>query len=176
MINKEQQKWLDHLSETKQISVVAWDPTCEKKFLQVKNQIQNILGKQQVVKHRGASSLKISGQDEIDIYAPVSKEKYEESVDLVVKIYGNPQSNYPFKRARFITEIDGKHIDIFIINKDDEGWINSELFHNYLLSTPKALEDYRILKEELSGKSVKEYYTRKTEFINEILANIKLIN
>lgn len=172
MINEEQQKWLDHLSDTKKVVIVAWDPTCEEKFLQIKNQIQNLLGKQQIVEHRGASSLKISGQDEIDIYIPVSKEKYNETVNLITKVYENPKSNYSLKRARFVTEIDGKHVDVFVINKTDEGWKNSELFHNYLLSSPKALEEYRKLKEDLSGKSIKEYYKEKTEFINEILASI----
>jgi len=176
MINEEQQKWLDHLSDTKQVFVVVWDPTCEEKFLQVKNQIQNILGKQQAVEHRGASSLKISGQDEIDVYVPVLKEEFEQTVDLITRVYGSPKSIYPLKRARFITEVDGKHIDIFVINKDDKDWLNAELFHNYLLANSQKLDEYRKLKENNSGKSVKEYYTKKTEFINEILANIKLVN
>ena len=176
MIKEEQQKWLDHLSDTKQVAIVAWDPTCEEKFLKIKNQIQNILGKKQAVEHRGASSLKISGQDEIDIYVPVLREKYNETVNLVTQLYGEPKSNYPLKRARFTTEIDGKHIDTFVINATDEGWKNSELFHNYLLSNPKTLEEYRKLKEKFSGKSVKEYYKEKTEFINEILASINTVD
>lgn len=172
MITQEQQIWLDHLSDTKSIVVVSWDPTCEDKFLQIKSQIQDILGKHQAVKHRGASSLKISGQDEIDIYIPVLEVKYDKTVKSVTQLFGNANSNYPLKRTRFVTEINGKHIDVFVINKADEGWKNSEIFYNYLLSNSLALEEYRKLKEGLSGKSMKEYYKGKIEFINEILARI----
>jgi len=96
--------------------------------------------------------------------------KYDKTVKSVIQLYGNPNSNYPLKRTKFVTEINGKHIDVFVVNEADEGWKNSEIFYNYLLSNPLALEEYRKLKESLSGKSMKEYYRGKIEFINEILA------
>ena len=173
MITEEQQKWLDHLSDTDNVVVVPWDPTCEDKFLQIQKQIQGLLGAQQAVEHRGASSLKISGQDEIDIYIPVSREKYDQTVNQIINLFGNPRSNYPLSRARFATSIAGKHIDVFVINKDDDSWKDSEIFYNYLLSNPAVLDEYRQLKENSQGKSTRAYYTVKTEFINEVLSKTK---
>jgi GrpB-like predicted nucleotidyltransferase (UPF0157 family) len=86
-------------------------------------------------------------------------------------IYGEPKSRYSLKRSRFTIMLDGKHIDIFVINKDDTGWTDNVVkFHSYLLSHPSELDRYRRLKEELNGQTVREYYRRKTEFINAILA------
>jgi GrpB-like predicted nucleotidyltransferase (UPF0157 family) len=173
MITKDQQKWLDHLSDTNKVTIVPWDPDCENRFTQVKQQIQSLLGDQQSVYHRGASSLKISGQDEIDIYIPIPEENYDQIVEELIGLYGDPRSNYPLKRARFVTSIGGKHIDVFVINQDDAGWKNSEIFNAYLLANPAILNEYCEMKEKAAGKSVREYYRLKIEFINSILARVK---
>ncbi|MCX6740561.1 MAG: GrpB family protein [Candidatus Parcubacteria bacterium] len=173
MITTEQQQWLDHLSDTETVTIVPWDPTCENKFLQIKKQIQDLLGQLQAVEHRGASSLKISGQDEIDIYIPVLSEEFDRIVNHIANLFGNPRSNYPLKRARFVTSIDGKHIDIFVINQNDNGWIDSEKFNELLLANHSMLDEYRKLKENASGKNVRAYYKEKIEFINKVLSQTK---
>jgi len=171
MLTPDQQKWIDHLSDTKTVSIVPYDSTCEEKYLKVKETIQRVFGMDQDVIHSGASALKISGQDEIDIYVPVPAAEFDRAVERMMTIYGEPKSRYPLKRSRFTIELDSKHIDIFVINKDDAGWTDNIVkFHAYLLSHPSELDRYRRLKEELDGQTVREYYRRKTEFINEILA------
>lgn len=121
------------------------------------------------MEHRGASALGISGQDEIDIYVPVSSGDFDMYVEKMRRVFGDPGSLYPLIRARFRVKGYKKHIDVFIINKEDKGWIDSEIFTNWLLSHPNTLEEYRKLKEGNAGLSTKEYYTRKTEFINRVL-------
>lgn len=172
MVNQEQQQWLDHLSDTEVVVIVPWDETSERKFLTIKNLIQNVLGPGQLVEHRGASSLGISGQDEIDVYVPVGVEKFDEVVGNISHLFGAPKSYYPLKRTRFSTYVEKKRIDIFVINQEDDGWKNSIKFHSLLLSHPQILDSYRRLKEEAAGQSVREYYRRKIEFINEVVAGM----
>ena len=62
-----------------------------------------------------------------------------------------------------------KHVDIFVVNNESQKWLDGERFHTYLLKNKDILEEYRVLKESLSGKSTREYYTAKTEFINKVL-------
>jgi GrpB-like predicted nucleotidyltransferase (UPF0157 family) len=170
MLTSDQQKWIEHLSDTKIVSVVPFDPTCEEKYLKVKEAIQKVFGGKQAVVHSGASALGISGQDEIDIYVPVPALEFNISVEKMKTIYGEPGSHYPFKRARFVANFDNKHIDVFVINEEDANWKDSVRFQSYLLAHPDALDRYRRLKEDAAGQTVREYYRRKTEFINEILA------
>jgi GrpB-like predicted nucleotidyltransferase (UPF0157 family) len=169
MITKKQQKWLDHLSSIKKILIVPCDPTCEEKFLIIKDKIQGEIGEEYSVEHRGASSMSISGQDEIDIYVPVSPEEFNEIVEKVMRLFGEPKSHYELERARFGTEVGDKHIDIFVINRECEGWKRGIVFEDYLKSHPEALKEYEELKEGLSGQSVREYYTKKVEFINGVV-------
>ncbi|HOX97109.1 MAG TPA: GrpB family protein [bacterium] len=173
MITAEQQKWLDHLSNTDIVSVVPWDNTAELKFEFVKKQLQLLLGNDQPIEHRGATSLGISGQDEIDVYLPVPPEKFRPTVDLLIPLLGQPRSCYELIRARFVLMVEGKHVDIFVVNQNHDDWKNGERFHQYLLSNPETLEEYRHLKESLSGHSVREYYQEKIKFINDIMEKVK---
>jgi len=170
MLTLEQEKWIAHLSDENKISIVPFDPTAEEKFQRVKQRVQAALGTQTPVEHRGATSLGISGQDEIDVYVPTPEAKFDSLVDPLKNLFGEPRSLYPLERARFVTQEGGKHVDVFLINEEHDGWKNGVKFESYLKSHPEALEQYRLLKENGNGLSVREYYRRKTEFINGILA------
>jgi GrpB-like predicted nucleotidyltransferase (UPF0157 family) len=168
MITKDQQKWLNHLSETDRVVIKKFDPKSSEIFEEVKKKIIKALGKVKVF-HRGASYLKISGQDEIDIYVPVVPNDFDITVAKMSSTFGEPRSNYPLVRARFHLDGYGKNIDVFVINEKDAGWINSEIFTNWLLTHKETLEKYKKLKEEGVGLSTREYYTIKTGFINGVL-------
>lgn len=167
MITPEQGKWIDSLSDRK-ISVVPYDPRTDELFAKAKEKIFSILGSEVNVEHCGASSLGISGQDEIDVSIVVEKEKFEEYVPLLEKVFGQVRSRYE-SRTRFEVKVEGKKIDLKIIDGNHPNYLEGKVFENYLRSHPQDLERYRILKEEADGMTVKEYYRRKTEFINEIL-------
>lgn len=175
MITKSQQKWLDHLSDSDEIIIKPYDSESEKLFKEVKEKVVTCLGKEPKVLHRGASYLKISGQDEIDIYVPVAPSSFDQTVSKMKETFGEPRSLYPLVRARFRLEGYNKHIDVFVINQEDKGWVDSEIFTNYLLSHKDSLEQYRKLKESGNGLSTKAYYTQKTEFINTILVKAKRV-
>ncbi len=170
MITPEQQKWIDHLRDDDQITIKPYDPNSVEKFGRVRDKIQSALGESVRVEHRGATSLGISGQDEIDIYVPVPTDRFDSLLSPLEDIFGKPRSVYPLERARFVTEEGGKHIDVFLINDTSAGWINGVKFEEYLKTHPEALEAYRKLKESGNGLSTHEYYRRKIEFINDILA------
>jgi GrpB-like predicted nucleotidyltransferase (UPF0157 family) len=169
MLRPEQEKWINHLSNEDPITIVAFDATAAEKFEAVKKQIQAVLGENIQVEHRGATSLGISGQDEIDVYIPVAEESFNSLFALLSAAFGSPRSHYPLERARFVTFEKGKHVDIFLINDACRGWLDGVAFEDYLKSHPAALESYRLLKESGHGLNTREYYRRKIEFINSIL-------
>ena len=175
MLTPKQEQWIETLSSDRTISIVPYDPRTEELFERVKNKIQGVLGSDINVWHVGASSLRISGQDEIDVQVPVEIEKFPACISLLETIFGKVRKIYP-TRARFEVREDGKKIDFALVDANNEDWLNHVKFQNYMKSYPLELERYRILKEELNGMIVKEYYRRKTEFINEILAKAQNSN
>lgn len=172
MLTENQEIWINHLLNDSKIKIVPFDPTSQEKFEKIKSKIQSKLGKSVCVEHRGASSLGISGQDEIDVYIPVSSKRYDNFVALVTKLFGEPRSHYHLRRTRFRVYEGGKCIDLFVINKESFDWINGLKFEDYLKNHPKALEKYKKLKEAGNGLGTQEYYRRKTGFINSILSRI----
>ncbi len=173
MLTKEQEKWVTHLSDDTQIKIVPFDPSCHEKFEKIKSVRQSKLGTGTRVEHHGASSLGISGQDEIDVYVPVPPDIFDSYIIPLTELFGKPKSRYPLERARFATSEAGKHIDVFLVNEECVGWFDSIKFENYLAWHPETLEEYRLLKESGDGLSTREYYRRKIEFINNVLEKAK---
>lgn len=170
MLTTDQKKWLNHLSNNPgEIKIVPFDPSSQEKFEKIKLFIQSRIGKSTKVEHHGASSLGISGQDEIDVYIPVPPNQFEKNVIALSELFGEPKSQYPLERARFRTYESGKKIEIFVINREWSGWLNSLKFENHLRIHPKILAEYEKLKEAGHGLSTREYYKRKIEFINSVL-------
>ncbi len=170
MLLPEQEKWIAHLSDQDRITIVPFDPTAQVKFEAVKQKIIAALGSDYRVEHRGATSLGISGQDEIDIYIPVPENEFNALLAPLTSLFGDPHSLYPLNRARFVTQEGGKPVTVFLINTACDAWLRGVKFENYLGSHPDMLDAYRRLKEAGDGLSVREYYRRKTEFINAILS------
>ena len=172
MLREDQKKWIDHLSDDSKIKIVPFDPSSQEKFEKVKLLIQSKLSSKIQIEHRGATSLGISGQDEIDIYIPVLPHEFNKYISPLTELFGKPQSHYALERARFVTSEAGKHIDVFLINKKSVGWIEGLKFEKYLKKHPQALEEYRKLKESGDGLNTREYYRKKIEFINDILEKV----
>ena len=170
MLTPDQEKWIAHLSDQDRITILPFDPSAPLKFESVKQKIQAVLGSEARVEHRGATSLGISGQDEIDVYLPVPQDQFNALLAPLTAAFGRTRSHYPLERARFVTIEAGKHVDIFLINASSRGWLDGVQFEAYLKSHPAALERYCLLKEAGAGLSTRAYYRRKIEFINEILA------
>ncbi|SRR6266481_10026821 len=168
MLTPKQEDWLEHLSTEKKVCIIPFDPTAEKKFQKIKSLIQGSLGADVAVEHRGSTSLGISGQDEIDVYIPVLAEEFSKLQPKLEELFGEPRSAYP-SRIRFHTEIDSKKIDLFLIDKKHEDWLNGIAFEKACRDSPEILEKYRILKEEMNGRNVQEFYRQKNEFINTVL-------
>jgi len=118
VLSPEQQKWIDRLSDQDLVVIKPFDPGAAGKFEAVRQKILAVLGVDVQVEHRGATSLGISGQDEIDVYIPVPEDAFEGLIAPLSAAFGEPRSHYPRDRARFVQIEDGKHVDIFLINAE----------------------------------------------------------
>lgn len=169
MLTKAQKVWIAHLSEVKTIRIVPYNPKTKIVFKKIKKEMKSVLGKTARVVHKGATSLGISGQGEIDVYIPVPTKRFNRYLQDMKLAFGEPGSLYPLERARFNLQRDGFKVEVFLINQNSRGWRDGIAFERYLKDHPKALRAYRELKEKGHGLSVREYYRRKIEFINETL-------
>ncbi|HZW04999.1 MAG TPA: GrpB family protein [Anaerolineaceae bacterium] len=170
MLTPAQEKWIAQFSDKDQITVLPFDPTAERKFAAVRRKVQAALGPTVPVEHHGATSLGISGQDEIDVYVPVPEEQFDSFLAPLTALFGPPRSYYRRERARFVTFEGSKHVNVFLINATCRAWLDGCRFEAHLRAHPEALERFRQVKAAGQGLSSRAYFRRKLEFINEILA------
>lgn len=169
MLTPEKEILLKKLSIDKQVNILPFDPTAEEKYQKIKQKLQTILGEHIPVVHRGSTSLGISGQDEIDVYIPISPGHFDALFEDLKKIFGEPRSVLPLQRIRFITDVDGKHIDLFLINKEHKDWIEGIAFEEICHNKPEVKNAYQKLKQEMNGWNVQDFYRKKDEFISAVL-------
>ncbi|MCX6810413.1 MAG: GrpB family protein [Candidatus Berkelbacteria bacterium] len=169
MISKEQNEWINHLSDNDKIMIFPYDPEIPKRFGIIKKIILKVLDKKAELHLKGSSGLGISGQGEMDIYIPILPNKFDTSIKLLAKKFGKPGSLYPQRRVRFVAYVEKTKAEIFLINIESDDWINSQKFESYLREHPNSLNEYKTLKEKGAGLSTRQYYRRKIEFINKIL-------
>lgn len=172
MLTKTDIKWLSHLSNSKKVKIVPYNPKVREIFKKQKKEILDILEQDVEILHLGASGMSISGQKKIDLVIPVSLDRFDEFIEKLKKVYGDPISFSPNNRVRFNHKHDDTNIEIVIVNRNSEGWKRNIVFDNYLKTHPKTLEAYRKLKESNSGIGMREYYRKKIEFINDILEKV----
>ncbi|HEY4506874.1 MAG TPA: GrpB family protein [Candidatus Paceibacterota bacterium] len=168
MLTLEQEKWIESLSD-RIISIVPYDSKTEQLFERVKRKIQNILGPEAIIEHTGASSLGISGQDEIDVSVVANKDEFLDYIQKLETEFGPVRSQYP-DRARFEAKEEDKKIDLKIVDANHPNYLMGKVFEEYLRNHTDDLKRYELLKEKCNGMTAKEYNRNKTEFVNEILA------
>ena len=174
MLTLEQQEFVNRRPDAN-IKIIQFDPTSDEKFEEIKREIQSILGNVEVL-HRGSSGLGIAGQAEIDVYIPTFAEEIPRLTMQMKEVFGEPKSIRVDERTKFIKFIDKTMIEIILVNKLCKSWIEGELFFDYLEKNKDFKNKYEELKAVGQDLSIKEYYRRKFEFMNEIVNKVKLSN
>ncbi|MDA3840353.1 MAG: GrpB family protein [Patescibacteria group bacterium] len=170
MLSEKQKKWIDHLPDDDEINIFPFDKESQKYFQEVKEKIQSSLNNDIKVEQRGSTSLGAAGQNEIDIYVPLPPNDFYEKtlIPEFIKIFGPPKSIHQ-TRIRFQIIENEKKLDIFLIDKESDEWMNGVRFEEYLKKHEEALREYEKLKYACNGYSTRKYYEKKVEFINKIL-------
>ena len=169
MLSDKQKIWIDHLLDTDKIQIVPFNTNVKDIYLMIEKELHEVLGKEISITLRGSGSLGISGKGALDVYIPVMPKDFEMNLKMLIQKYGKPRSLYGNERARFNRKIDNMKIEVFLINRETEGWKQLNIFEEWLKTHVKDLKAYEKLKAGLHGVSTREYYTKKTEFFNYIL-------
>lgn len=172
-LTKDQEKWLNHLTDTDKVKIIPYDSRVKEVFKQQQKDVQSILGDDAIVLHKGASAWGISGKGDVDIYIPVAAEYFDHYFGKLKQAFGEPGNYYPKERVRWNKQVDDIEVEIFLVNQEATFWKESLLFWDYIETHPNMLDEYRRIKEKAGGRSIREYYTRKVIFINKIMQLIR---
>lgn len=165
MLTSDEINYLNKIPKDKKVKIYPFDPKVTEIAEEITNSIHGIYPNLEI-KHMGASALKISGQNDIDIYALSNSKDFGKYLPNLIKLFGKPLHKHKtfiewkFKKDKFdvefyLTEPPREHIKIFEMFKD-----NTNL-----------LKEYENLKSSMNRKSFREYQEKKYEFYHKILKN-----
>ena len=114
---------------------------------------------------RGSTAFKISGKGEVEVGVYPHPVDWQPVLDALARYYGPPE-NLEDHYARFNTSVEDREVEIIIL-KEHEAEIDINL-HRYLLSHPKLLQDYEMIKQQFSF-SKREYMKAKNKFLSHVI-------
>lgn len=167
MLTEGQIKYLAKVPDDQKMVVKPFNP----KGLEVANQIISEIKAVELdleVICVGSVSLKIAGQEDIDINAFCIKIEQEKHLPNFKKLYGEPSRigkasiGWDFKR-------DGYRVDVWLTDPTAETTKQQLKVFNILKEDPKLLKEYEQIKISAKDLPYKQYQIKKYEFYNRIL-------
>ena len=111
----------------------------------------------------GASALKISGQNDVDIYVITPNGTRENYLSKLSAKFG--------EQTKDKWQWHDEDIEVSVYLSDPEDFKSKEQLNIFEIfsNRPEIAKEYETLKESMSGKSYREYQIAKYEFYNRIL-------
>jgi GrpB-like predicted nucleotidyltransferase (UPF0157 family) len=166
-LDEKQKKYLETISDSEMVVIRPWDPKTELVAKKLMDDMRSAVPDLEVF-HTGAAALKISGKNDLDFSILGVPKDFDNYLPALVKVLGEPQKRGK-ENVRWEITRDGFPVDVHLTNKDSLGWKEHRKVFELLRDGPQLLEEYRILKEQSAGVSLREYQRRKYEFYNKIV-------
>jgi GrpB-like predicted nucleotidyltransferase (UPF0157 family) len=167
MIKESQRKYLESLTPERlnsKVYVQPYDPKIEKIAEKIIGKIRKLIPNVDV-RFLGASALKISGQNDIDIYILTPKESKENYINLLKDELG------PWPTRKWKWSEEGIEISVYLSDPDDYKLKEQLDLFEILTTNKQVLREYEDLKESMNGSTYEDYQTAKYEFYNKVLDN-----
>lgn len=168
MLLPDEEKYIQTIPEDKIVRIFPFDPKVTQAAEEIISQVHAGFPNLEVL-HMGASGLEISGQNDIDLYMLSPWQEFSKYLDDLIKIFGEPKS----KRQDSVAwnfERNGFPVELYLTDPTSEPMKRQIGVYEILKSDPKLLKEYEILKQEMNGKSFREYQKQKYEFYHKVLA------
>lgn len=172
MLSWDEVDYLNKIPKDKLVKVYPFDDTATKTASEIITSIKNIYQNLDV-KHMGASALKISGQNDLDIYAFSNPLQFESYLSGLITLFGEPAH----KHETFIEwsfNKNGLPVQFYLTDPGSETMKKQIKVFEILKNNKDLLKEYEKLKEEMNGKSFREYQEKKYNFYYRILRGERL--
>ena len=167
MLTSDELDYLNKIPADKTVKIYPYNP----KITEVVEEIVDSINKAYPdleIKHMGASALKISGQNDIDIYTFSDPKNFDRYLPGLTKLLREPLHKHEtFCEWKFKKE--GIDIEFYLTAKDSKTMQKQIRVFEKLRDNSDLLKEYENVKSSMNGKSFKEYQEKKYEFYHRIL-------
>lgn len=168
MLTEDQKRYLKTLPSDKRVKIYPFNKRVSRTAEKIIRRIANVCPDLKIV-HMGASALGISGQNDLDIYVLSEPRDFEKYLPELIKLFGEPKSKHEtFIGWEFVK--DGYAVELYLTDPGSTLMKQQIAVFEILNNDRELLSEYKKLKEDMNGKSFREYQRKKYEFFNIILA------
>lgn len=167
MLSWDEEDYLSKIPENKVVKIFPYSEEIEGIVKGITNKISSVLPKLKV-RHMGASSLKMSGQGDIDIYIFSNTKDFDKCKPTLVRIFGDPVSE-KFDSIAWKFEDKNHEVELYLTDPTSKPMQRQIKVFEILKENLILRKEYEELKDKMDGKMFKEYQRKKYEFYHKIL-------
>lgn len=171
MLNNDQKNYLKKIPADKIISISPFNTDTTLVTHEIIQAINRLLPDIEV-KHMGASSLGISGQNDIDIYALSESTDFNKYLPSLIKLFGLPEHKH-LSSVEWKFKKNGFDIELYLTDPHTDTMQQQLAVYNALKNNLPLLKKYETMKISMNGKSFRDYQKKKYEFFNKILKTFR---
>lgn len=174
MFTSDEKNYLKNIPPNKKVKIYPFDKRSLTTANEIINSISNKFPRLEP-KHLGASALKISGQNDLDISIFADPKVFKKYLPGLIELFGKPiHIHKTFIEWGFTKN--GFEVQLYLTNPTSESTIRQIRIFETLRNSPSLLKQYEKLKESMNGRLFREYQKKKYEFYHSILdKNLKAI-
>jgi hypothetical protein len=167
MLTEGQIKYLSTIPDDKRMVVKPFNPKGFEIADEVISSIQSAEPGLEVLL-LGSLSLKISGQEDIDISAFCKKDDQVNHIDSFKKLFGEP-TRIGKNSTAWDFEKEGFSVSVWLTDPTAQTTIDQVKVFNILKNDSALRDKYQKIKEEAQDLPYKQYQIKKYEFYNRII-------
>lgn len=170
MLTKDEIKYLKKIPADKKVQIFSYDPQIANISRYIIRSIKDIYPSLRII-HLGAAALKISGQNDIDIYVLTDPERFNEYLPGLIRLFNSPTERHKtYLSWKFVRN--GHDVEVYLTDANSETMKKQIKVFEILSKNEKYSMEYETLKTKMNGRSYREYQQRKYEFYHKILGDI----
>jgi GrpB-like predicted nucleotidyltransferase (UPF0157 family) len=167
MLTPDEIDYLNKIPKDKKVKIYPFDPGIVEIAEEIINSVHERYPNLEI-KHMGASALKTSGQNDLDIYMFSDPKNFDKYLPGIIEIFGKPLHKHEiFCEWKF--QKSGFDIELYLTEKNSETMRKQIDVFEILKNNSALLKEYEQLKDSMNGKSFSEYQEKKYEFYHKIL-------
>jgi GrpB-like predicted nucleotidyltransferase (UPF0157 family) len=167
MLSRDEKDFLRKIPLNKKVVIRPYDENVLVISEKIINQVHSVLPDLEVV-HMGASALGLSGQGDVDIYVFSNPADFDKQTILMKSIFGEPKS-HKYDSVAWEFERDNHEVQLYLTDSSSAPMKKQIAVYQILKEDENIRKKYEKLKEDMNGKSFKEYQRKKYEFYHQIL-------
>lgn len=167
MLTEAQRWYLEKIPRKQRVVIHPYDPKIEVIVTELTQEIHAAVP-ELPIQHMGAAALRLSGQNDIDLYIFCPQTNFGEFLPQLMEELGDPSLQKP-EHVEWVQTRSGFEITIYLTDPSAAAMKEQIQLFDLLKESTALRQKYESLKQSMDGQPLRLYRQKKYEFYNRVL-------